>query len=442
MAFFLFILVNVALFIRPAEIVPSMQGWEIYFYIIVACLIAAVPDVMRHLSEKSPALQPITLCVLGLLIAIFISNVLETNVAEAWRKGYFFAKVVIYYLLFVSLVTTSFRLRTLLLSILLCAGTIAFVAVLRFHDVIQLETISALTDVVVGNYGDDISIHRLQGTGIFQDPNEFCVMLAVMVPICLYFSTTDRNAFCRAACAGLLPLFGYAIYLTYSRGGFLAFVGGLGTLFWTRFGWKKTVAIGLVGLPVLLILFAGRQTDISTSTGTASTRIELWRDWMQVFRDHPVSGAGITMGNLDAMEQRRSDEPKKMLAHNSYLQGFADLGFFGGCLFLGAFITAGWSLYRLQKENCVQINSDLKRMQPFVLASVTAFCIGMMTLSMCFIIPTYLILALAAAYARMAHRTCLAAPAPLRLDLRLLATFAVAGLCFLATIYMFLRSVA
>ena len=122
MAFFLFILVNVALFIRPAEIVPSMQGWEIYFYIIVACLIVAVPDVLRHLSEKSPVLQPITLCVLGILIAIFIADVLETNVAEAWRKGYFFTKIVIYYLLFVSLVTTSFRLRTLLLSILFVRG--------------------------------------------------------------------------------------------------------------------------------------------------------------------------------------------------------------------------------------------------------------------------------------------------------------------------------
>ena len=208
-------------------------------------------------------------------------------------------------------------------------------AVLRFHDIIQLETISALTDVAVGTYGDDISIHRLQGTGIFQDPNEFCVMLAVMVPICLYFLTTDRNAFFRAACAGLLPLFGYAIYLTYSRGGFLAFVGGLGTLFWTRFGWKKTAAIGLVGVPVLLILFAGRQTDISTSTGTASTRIELWRDWMQVFRDHPVSGAGITLVELDAKEKTAArTSPKRCSLTTPTWQGFADLGFFGGCLFL------------------------------------------------------------------------------------------------------------
>ena len=45
MAFFLFILVNAALFIRPAEIVQSWQGLEIYFYLILACAVAALPDV-------------------------------------------------------------------------------------------------------------------------------------------------------------------------------------------------------------------------------------------------------------------------------------------------------------------------------------------------------------------------------------------------------------
>ena len=41
-----------------------------------------------------------------------------------------------------------------------------------------------------------------------------------------------------------------------------------------RFGWKKTALIGSIGLPLLLIVFAGRQTEISTSTGTAQTRVD------------------------------------------------------------------------------------------------------------------------------------------------------------------------
>ena len=41
LAFFLFLLVNATLFIRPGEIVSSMEGWEVYFYCIVICLIVA-----------------------------------------------------------------------------------------------------------------------------------------------------------------------------------------------------------------------------------------------------------------------------------------------------------------------------------------------------------------------------------------------------------------
>src|SRR5688572_15533847 len=117
MAYFLFILVNATLFIRPAEIVPAWYGLEIYFYVILACFAFALPDVIRYLTDQSLETQPITLCVFGLLGAILIPSVALGDVAEAWRTGFYFAKVIIYYLLFVSLVTTPARLRTLLVCI-------------------------------------------------------------------------------------------------------------------------------------------------------------------------------------------------------------------------------------------------------------------------------------------------------------------------------------
>src|SRR5438034_6749318 len=98
MAFFLFILVNATLFIRPAEIVPALLGWEIYFYVIIACLIAAAPDVLRYLMGQSLERQPITLCVFGLFVAILVPALLAGDFAEAWRTGFHFAKIIVYYL--------------------------------------------------------------------------------------------------------------------------------------------------------------------------------------------------------------------------------------------------------------------------------------------------------------------------------------------------------
>ena len=442
MAFFLFILVNATLFIRPAEIVPALLGWEIYFYVILACFAAAAPDVLRYLTGQALDKQPITLCVFGLLAAILIPSILAGDFAEAWRTGFHFAKIIVYYLLFVSLVTTPARLRMLLLCILAFSGIITALAVLRYHNVIQMDALQTLEDRSQGDYGATVVFQRLQGTGIFHDPNELCVLLAAMVPLGLYFVLTDRNLFLRISCAALLPLFGYAVFLTGSRGGFIAFAGGLGVLAWVCYGWKKTALIGAVGLPLLLIVFAGRQTEISTKTGTAQTRVELWREWLTTWRENMLFGKGMSLPKEEDLANQRPDQQRQHLAHNSYLQAFADLGVFGGCLFVGAFITAGWSLYRFGGREHLLLNHELKSMQPYALAGLAAYGMGMLSLSICYIVPTYLMLGLAVAYTQMASRAALAPPTPLRFDLPLLSRFAAAGVFTLASIYVFVRFLA
>jgi O-antigen ligase len=457
MAFFLFLLVNATLFIRPAEIVPALLGWEIYFYVILACLVAAAPDVLRYLTGQSLESQPITLCVFGLLLAILLPSFLTGDVAEAWRTGFHFTKVIVYYLLFVSLVTTRARLSTLLICILAFSGTITLLAVLRYHDIIQLDTMQTLEDRMQGMYGSTITIQRLQGTGIFQDPNELCVLLAAMVPLSLYFLLTSGNLCLRIVCAAWLPLFAYAVFLTGSRGGFIAFAGGLGAVAWMRFGWKKTALIGSIGLPLLLIVFAGRQTEISTSTGTAQTRVELWREWLTTFRENMLFGKGMSLPKEEEMLNHRPDEQRRHLAHNSYLQGFADLGLFGGCLFVGAFLCAGWALYRFSAPDSLETVAaslslrlrlgtrdyrDLQVLQPYMLAGLAAYSLGMLSLSICYIVPTYMMLALSVSFTQIARRAALAPATPLRFDLPLLGRFAAAGFFTLFSIYVFVRFVA
>ena len=440
MAFILFLLVNAALFIRPAEIVPALLGWEIYFYLIVACALVAIPDVLQYLTGQSLDKQPITLCVFGLALLIPLPFVLAGDMSEAWRTGFHFAKVVVYYLLFVSIVTTPTQLRYFLVSILIFSGIVTLLAVLRFHDVIQLNTMEALKDSMIGEHGESVAIRRLQGTGIFQDPNELCVLLSALLPLGLYFILTDRNLFLRIACVPMVPIFAYAVYLTQSRGGFIAFTGGLGVLVWMRYGWKKAAIIGAVGLPLLLILFAGRQTEISTSTGTARSRVELWRDWLATFKENIVVGNGMPLPkDEDAKKKRRSDEAMQHLAHNSYLQGFADMGVIGGLLLVGAFFTALWSIYRYNGQDSVVINNDLRTMQPYLFAGIGAFALGMMTLSICYMVPTYMMLAMSVAYTRMARRAVLVSPPPLQFDVALLTRFAAVGFCTLGSIYVFVK---
>lgn len=442
MAYFFFILVNAMLFVRPAEIFSALLGVELYFYCILGAYLFGFSDVLGYLTGRSLESQPITISVFGILIAVVIPPMLLGDGPEAWRVGWYFAKVVAYYILFVSLVTTPARIRILLLTIACCCAAAVTLSVLRYHDVIKLDTLNMVKENVDGQFGEQLQITRLQGTGVFQDPNELCVLMATVLPICLYFIITSKNFGIRTLCLACIPLYGYAAMLTHSRGGFLALVGGLGSLATARFGLKKSLLIGALGLPVLLVLFGGRQTEISTSGGTGKARVELWREWLTTFTENPIFGNGMSLRNEEDQKNKNTFIATKHLAHNSYLQSFADLGFFGGCLFFGAWVTALWSVYRCRSDQCLIMDPQTRQLQPYIMAMLTAYAIGMISLSVTFVVPTFSMLALATAFPEIARRCSLTpAPAP-RFDVPMMGRYATAGVCFLAGIYCFVRFVA
>ncbi len=132
-------------------------------------------------------------------------------------------------------------------------------------------------------------------------------------------------------------------------------MAGLFLLLRTRFGWRMAVLIGAALLPVLFVFFAGRQTDLSTSGGTGQERIQLWSEGLVQFRQSPLFGIG----------RDRFDQEVGLVAHNSYVHAFAELGFLGGMFFVGAFVLALGSLYRLSADGRHILDPDLRRMHPY-----------------------------------------------------------------------------
>ncbi len=439
MAYALFLLVNAALFIRPAEIVPDWQGLEIYFYLIVACALCGLPDVLDYLTRRPLETQPITLCVLGIMLLVPVPNLMALNFAEVWRCGFAYFKIVVYYLLFVSLVNTPARLRGYLSTLVPSCAGLALFTILRYHGVLELTNFAAsVTTGVTTASGEILQLARLQGTGIFQDPNDLCMMLAATVPLALYLLLTDRSFLRKGLWIGCLLVFGYAIYLTRSRGGLLGLLAGLGVLAWARFGLQRALVAGALALPLLLAVFGGRQTTISAQETTAQTRIQLWSDWMTEFRAHPLFGNGMSLAREDeATKPRIPGQEYKHVAHNSYLQTFADIGFLGGCLFLGAYALALWSVFRTGHAGKRILDPGQQQQRPFVLAAVAGYSVGMLTLSLSFVVPTYLMLALAVAYSRVT--VCAPPLPPLRLDERTFVRFLGLGIAYLAVMYVFIR---
>ena len=126
------------------------------------------------------------------------------------------------------------------------------------------------------------------------------------------------------------------------------------------------------------------------------------------------------------------------VAHNSYLQCFTELGVFGGMLFLGAFYLTVDQLVRLgNKRTHVIADPEMGRLYPYVFGLVAAWCAGMMSLTLCYILPTYTVLALATVFVRTVPAS---PPLPAtRFDLHLLGRLLLVAVCGFGALYLFVR---
>jgi O-antigen ligase len=307
-----------------------------------------------------------------------------------------------------------------------CLVVITVLSLLAYHGQITLPQKALLEMAEVDEQTGEATLwQRLCGTGVFNDPNDLCLVLLLCMSIALYRLTGPAAGLARLGWLAGLALCFAAFMLTRSRGGFVAFlVWGL-VLCHARFGIWKTLVTAGAALPVLFLLFSGRATNFTDRADAGQDRIELWSDALGLFREAPLFGIGWRM-----FEDRAG-----LVAHNSFLHCYAELGFFGGTLFIGAFFTALWVLYRLRPA-ARSVDPELWRLRPYLLAALTAYTVGLLTLSRPYITPTYLILGLVTAYVGMAGPPLLLP----RFDLRHLGRLTVVGLAFLFAMHLFVRT--
>mgnify|MGYP007059383282 FL=1 len=426
MAYLLFLLANAALFVRPAELSPALSGVQLYLYLIAAAILFSVRGIHNQLSLKTMVQQPINLCVVGLIVAVAASHLSRGQIGPAALGLLMMVKVVLYYAVLVSVINTPERLKTFLRCTALCATAMVAFSLQDYFgfvqewsgrdDIREIKTrerwlpegeprlLRHIPEVDgVDSEGNEIFIFRLCGLGIFHDPNDLSLLIAVTTIISGYFLLDRRSGMIRLAWLAPIALMGAAYYFTFSRGGLLAF--GVGGMIWlaVRYGGKVAIGLGALAgaaLPVAL----GRHADISLSGGTGQHRIQVWSDGLVQLKSFRIA-FGIGEG-LYA-------DVAGLVAHNSYIHAFVELGFFGGALFFGCFFFPVYAIFRIKKDKFPIEHPELERMLPYIAAILAAWCMGMASLSRCYVPPTYMIVGACAAYLNLVgfHRPY---PAPLQ----------------------------
>ncbi len=387
--FFLYVLTAVML-IRPEDLFGELDGANLYLYTILITAVAALPKLTHVLTLPELTRRPIAVCVLGFFASLAASGFLSgrTELTQEYLEGFF--KVALYYFLLIAILDTPERLKYFLGWLVPCICGVAIVASLHYYEVVDFPK---LTPTIVEmrtdkETGEQTEIKRALAGGIFGDPNDLSLILTLGILCCVYhmMSTPDTSAklFWLVPIA---PLF-FVTSLTGSRGGMLGLLAGFAAIVYARRGMRAGIPIIILGIVALLYFAGGRSADIAGG-GTARERLNLWGEGISALLRHPfIIPFGLGPGWYI--------EDQGLLAHNSFINTYVELGLFGGGFFLVAFLSALWLIDRGMKTAEPQEWSRV--MRPAMLGIVLAYAAGCFSLSRHLVLPTYLVLGLATAY--------------------------------------------
>lgn len=390
LAFALFQLVTATLFLRPAELFSWMGELPLYEVMILGTLALTAGSAEPHFRWRSLARQPITLCAVALLPAIVASHATHVYLSGLADSVPDFLKTLVYFTLVITVVNSPTRLKAFLANVALCTSVMVALCLLDYWKVWDFEFIVHLVDIHGHDEeGNALLFERMRGTGIFQDPNDLAMVIVAGSVLTLYFLTDKSLGALRWLWCCSLVIFAAAMLETESRGGLLAGCVAVLTLACFRFGPKFATVIGVLAIASLPVL-AGRAGQFDLSGGsTGHERIEMWREGFAALKS-PDFLFGVGQGMYA--------EIAGLVAHNSFIHAYVELGIAGGTLFFGCWYFAGLQLYRMGQLPEPVWHPELVRMRPFIAALLAGWCMSMTSLSRCYVVPTFMVVGIAAAY--------------------------------------------
>lgn len=193
-------------------------------------------------------------------------------------------------------------------------------------------------------------------SSIYRDENAFAMLFVTGLPFLYYLGYSFRNKLIRYGLWLVIPFGWHAIFLTGSRGGLV----GMGATLLIICVREKNKLIGVLILCAAIFAYqwqAGTVMKDRASTvseyrteGSAATRLEAWSAAIEMIRNHPITGVGIT-SFIPAFGNYSSFHPRE--AHNTFLQLAAETGVLGGI----AYIMIIFSMFNQMLKNAKYLSS-------------------------------------------------------------------------------------
>ena len=331
MGFGLLIVYVTMLLVRPQEWYEPVRGFDLVYVAailtIFATFISPSPD---HRLNGTVWRNKQGRLVWGLLLGVILSQLSHGRIHGGADAFVDFGKSCVLLFLTMTLVDSPQRLRRMMWVIVISA------AIFCIHGIMQVRTGYGFANVTpFGSFFD--GDFRIQGTGMFQDPNDFAMLYVVAIPFVFTFLQTRTMILGKLFVAASLPAMLYVLYYTQSRGGVVGVGAMLLAYIW--FSTRTTILRFLLATVLIgtVVAFGPARARESVYEGSAGGRIMQWGYGNQFLKQNPLFGIGY----------ERWLEFSDQVAHNSFVTCYGELGLFGYAFWFSLLWLVLRSLYRI-----------------------------------------------------------------------------------------------
>jgi putative inorganic carbon (hco3(-)) transporter len=373
-------------FSRPEDWIPGLSTAPLAKITGVLVLLALLFSLRQIRQRLTREVLFLFLLAGQLFVASFLSPV--------WRGGAFqqtlnFAKVLLIVLVILATVTTSRRLRMLIFTQAVSVSAIASVTIWKRH-------------LILG---------RLEGIlgGSYSDPNDLALAIVVSLPLCLALLFLSRNRLWKILWSISMLVMIYAVFLTGSRGGFLALLVVATVFLWEfairgrrRYLFVLTALVGVIFWQSFGGILVGRfkgtfniKEDTASAYVSAQARQQLLLRSIEVTKEHPLFGVGP--GNFNAVSGQWHT------THNS-LTLMSSEGGVPALIFYVLFLWCGFENLRATKR-LVRKQTEASVMVRALFASLAGFGVGCLFLSVAYQFYPYILVAYTTALLSIARKS-------------------------------------
>lgn len=378
MQFFLLLLFIVMIYLRPQEWIPVIRNMPVVDFVAGINFLGLLAGL--RLGKLYIPKVPENFLMFGFLFSMIMSHVVHTYWAGVVFSVTDFLPIMMIYFLILIMVDSERKLKIIMFFLILLAAFLSFDGILQYHRGYGLNGAEPYYVLSKGTI-----VKRIYSYGIFDNSNDLAQVFVATIPFILLF--LKENIFAKVFFLALGGILLYGLGLTHSRGGMLGLAVVLTVYFFVWWGRFKKIFLLLFFLAVSVMLFIFKFSGVFIDD-SAEGRITSWSSGNQLFKENPLFGVGCKMF---------AEYSGNFSAHNSFVNAYVELGFFGYFFWIALIYTALFGLWKIisPSEKSGRITTEQRQCAMALFLSIIGFLFCSFFLTETYNTILYILIALA-----------------------------------------------